>query len=320
MKPASEQPVESFSGKNHGRVMPRVAAYLAFAAALAIAGGAWLACAPEASEETRAGSGAAAGFDEWTNSIGMTFVRIPAGQFLMGSDSELAYADEQIRTRVNFQTSFWMGKYEVTQGQWQAVMGENPSEFSNCGPDCPVESVSWSEVQEFVARLNASDEGARYRLPTEAEWEYAARGGVAADTPAGDLKISGEHDAPLLDAIAWYGGNSGVSYDGARDCSQWDERQKYSSLCGPNPVGQKAANAFGLHDMLGNVWEWVMDWYGEYPGGESTDPMGPASGSLRVLRGCGWNSDARGCRLSYRGWAGPDYRKSILGIRLRRAE
>ena len=254
--------------------------------------------------------------DEWINSIGMTFVRIPAGQFLMGSDSELAYADEQIRTRVLLQSSFWMGKYEVTQGQWQAVMGENPSEFSNCGPDCPVESVSWEEILGFLARLNAKQEGSIYRLPTEAEWEYAARGGVATDTPAGNLYIWGSHYAPLLDAIAWYGGNSGVSYEGGYDCSKWEGKQKPSSLCRPHSVGRKVANAFGLHDMLGNVSEWTMDWYSEYSGGMVTDPIGPVDGIIRIYRGCSWNSTARDCRSSYRAAQHPRLDTRSTGFRL----
>ena len=232
------------------------------------------------------------GVEVWTNTVGMEFVRIPAGEFLMGSDSNLARDDERPVTRVRIRSAFWMGKYEVTQQQWKAVMGANPSRFESCGPDCPVESVSWIDVQGFVRRLNAMEETARYRLPTEAEWEYTVRAGTSTDTPAGNLQLYGERNAPLLDVIAWYGGNSGVDYAGAEDCLDWAEKQRSSNWCGPSPVGEKRPNAFGLHDMLGNVWEWVRDRYGEYPGGSLTDPSGPPVGSNLVLRGCGWFSVA----------------------------
>ena len=254
---------------------------------------------------------------EWTNSVGMRFVRIPAGEFLMGSTSELAYDYERPVTRVQIRSAFWMGKYEVTQRQWRAVMGDNPSRFENCGPDCPVESVSWDDVQRFVRKLNVMEETARYRLPTEAEWEYAARAGTSTDTSAGNLQIHGERNAPLLDGIAWYGGNSGVDYAGAYDCLDWAEKQYSSSWCGPHPVGEKDPNAFGLHDMLGNVWEWVRDWHWEYPGGSLTDPTGSAEGSNRVFRGCDWGSYARSCRSSDRLWDDPDTRDANLGFRLR---
>ena len=182
---------------------------------------------------------------------GMEFVRVPAGEFRMGSTSEEAYSREQPVTRVRIGRAFELGKHEVTQAEWEAVMGSNPSRFDECGGDCPVENVSWDDVQDFIGRLNALEGEVRYRLPTEAEWEYAARAGTAGDRYAGNL-----------DAIAWYDGNSGGS---------------------THPVGQKAPNAFDLHDMLGNVFEWVQDWYGGYPGGSVTDPQGAASGSLRVI-------------------------------------
>ena len=216
---------------------------------------------------------------EWTNSVGMEFVLVPAGEFEMGSTSELADDDERPRTRVRIGEAFWMGKHEVTQGQWKAVMGSNPSWFKHCGRDCPVENVSWKKVQQFFRKLNAMEGGQRYRLPTEAEWEYAARAGSRRDTPAGDLRIAGQRNAPQLDGIAWYGGNGGVRYEGGHDCSGWDEKQYSSDRCGPHPVGGKAPNGLGLHDMLGNVWEWVQDRYGAYPGGAVTDPRGPSAGS-----------------------------------------
>ena len=257
---------------------------------------------------------------EWSNSLGMKFVRVPAGEFLMGSESGFADDDEQPVTRVRISRAFYLGKYEVTQGQWEVVMGSNPSDFKNCGRDCPVESVSWDDVQHFIGKLNGMEGGATYRLPTEAEWEFAARAGTQTDTPAGDLEILGTSNAPVLDRIAWYGGNSGVSYEGGVDCSDWKEKQYRSKRCGTHPVGGKAANDFGLHDMLGNAWEWVEDRYGEYPGGSVTDPEGPAKGSLRVRRGGGWSHDAFGSRSAYRAGVVPGNRYHYLGFRLLRVE
>ena len=218
---------------------------------------------------------------------GNEFVRIPPGEFRMGSKSSEADNDERPVTKVRISRGFYLGKYEVTQGQWQAVMGSNPSRFDECGPDCPVELVSWDDVQEFIERLNAQSGGARYRLPTEAEWEYAARAGTTGDRYGN------------LGAIAWYEDNSGRR---------------------THPVGQKAPNAWGLHDMLGNVWEWVGDWYGSYPGGRVTDPTGPSSGSWRVLRGGGWIYGARYCRASVRFYYSPGHRRGVLGFRLLRTE
>ena len=220
--------------------------------------------------------------ESWRNSLGMEFVWIPAGRFLMGSpEDEAGRLSDEIRHEVRISQGFWLGKYEVTQGEWETVRGTNPSDFAECGPRCPVEDVSWVDTQEFIRRLHGreSGNGYEYRLPTEAEWEYAARAGTVGATPAGDLRILGEHNAPVLDGQAWYGGNSGVAYAGGYDCSGWEGRQYASERCGPQAVGLKGANGWGLHDMLGNVWEWTGDWYGEYPSGAVTDPQGPGMGS-----------------------------------------
>ena len=217
----------------------------------------------------------------------MEFVWIAAGEFRMGSTSALADDDERPVTRVRISRGFWLAKYEVTQSEWQAEMGTNPSQFSGCG-SCPVETVSWDDAQEFIRSLNGRAGGSRYRLPTEAEWEHAARAGTA-----------GDRYAPNLDAIAWYGDNSGGR---------------------PQPVGRKAPNAWGLHDMLGNVYEWVQDWFGDYPGGAVTDPGGPGSGSARVYRGGSWFGFARFCRAPFRYFISPGYRSYILGFRLLRTE
>jgi formylglycine-generating enzyme required for sulfatase activity len=209
------------------------------------------------------------------------FVRISAGEFMMGSTNGVD--DEQPVHRVRISREFEMGKYEVTQAQWEAVMGNNHSRFE--GPDLPVEQVSWNDAQEFINKLNQSDNKYQYRLPTEAEWEYAARAGSTGDY-AGDL-----------DAMAWYYINSGNT---------------------THPVGQKQANAWGLYDMHGNVWEWVRDWYdsGYYAQSPGADPRGPSSGSSRVSRGGGWGSLARNCRSAVRSSGSPVLRYYYLGLRL----
>ena len=228
---------------------------------------------------------------EWENTVGMEFVRIEAGSFEMGSPAGEAgrYQDEGPVHAVRISRGFWLGKYEVTQGEWEAVMGTNPSGLKECGARCPVENVSWDDTQEFIRRLNelASGRGYEYRLPTEAEWEYAARAG----TRGARYGEVGE--------VAWYGANSGGR---------------------TQPVGQKRGNAWGLHDMLGNVYEWVGDWYGEYPSGAVTDPRGPGTGSTRVRRGGGWYNHARGVRSANRSYGSPGDRDGNLGFRLARTE
>ena len=216
---------------------------------------------------------------------GMEFVWVPPGEFRMGSTSSEARDAERPLTQVRISEGFWLGKYEVTQSEWEAVMGSNPSRFGNCGGDCPVERVRWAAVQGFIGRLNAREGREVYRLPREAEWEYAARAGTTGDR-YGDLS-----------AIAWYTGNS----EGRT-----------------HPVGLKLPNGWGLYDMLGNVSEWVGDWHGGYPGGRVTDPGGPGSGSGRVVRGGGWSYGARNVRAPVRGSARPGFRVYDLGFRLLR--
>ena len=212
---------------------------------------------------------------------GIEMVRINGGTFWMGSDSATAYSDEKPVHQVTL-SSFSIGKYEVTQGQWQEVMGSNPSHFVQ-GDNYPVETVSWDDVQAFIAKLNQQS-GKSYRLPTEAEWEYAARGGMTSDHYG------------AIDAIAWYDGNSGNS---------------------THPVGGKQANAHGLYDMLGNVWEWVADWYGPYSSNSATNPTGPASGTSRVYRGGSYRDDAsQGVRVFFRYYGGPGTRNQDIGFRL----
>ena len=218
---------------------------------------------------------------ELRNSIGMEFVLIESETFEMGSPQTESGrdADEGPVHQVTISQPFYVGKYEVTQGQWQAVMGSNPSRFSGCGRTCPVEQVSWEDAQEFIARLNLREGVNVCRLPTEAEWEYAARG----------RGRTGGY---------WYDGNS-------------DDRT--------HPVGRKPPNGWGVYDMLGNVWEWTVDWYGPYSAGSVTDPRGPSGGAYRVARGGGWSSsDARYCRAANRRRNSPGTRHYGLGVRLAR--
>jgi len=227
---------------------------------------------------------------QFTNSIGIEFVLIPSGSFMMGSDPSFddEHMDESPLHKVTISKAFYLGKYEVTQAQWIAVMGSNPSRFK--GRNNPVERVSWYDVQEFIKRLNALEGHERYRLPTEAEWEYAARAGTSTTYFFGD-------DVKELSNYAWYHENAGE---------------------GPRPVGQKQPNAWGLHDIYGNVREWVQDWYGAvyYANSPEVDPDGPLVGSKRVDRGGSWGFNAMFCRSAFRGDVLPDSRLGYLGFRL----
>jgi formylglycine-generating enzyme required for sulfatase activity len=211
-------------------------------------------------------------FETWTNSIGMEFVSIPTGTFMMGSsDSDTeAFDHEKPAHRVTISPPFYLGKYPVTQAQWEVVMGMNHSWFK--GADRPVENVSWNDVQAFMRKLNEREGVDHYRLPTEAQWEYACRAGSNTRYHFGD-------DAARLGEYAWYNDNSGGQ---------------------THPVGQKQPNAWGLYDMHGNVWEWVRDWYGSYTANPVTDPIGPTSGVDRVFRGGSWGNDAQGVRAASR--------------------
>jgi len=247
---------------------------------------------PEVSESRQS----AASDKTFTTSLGMKFVKIPSGSFMMGSPSgEPGRDSDETQHRVSISNSFYMQTTEVTQGQWKAVMGSNPSKFSDCGNECPVEQVSWDDVQEFIKSLNRKGDGT-YRLPTEAEWEYAARGGTTTPFSFGSC---------LSTSQANYDGNNPLE-----GCSKGTYRQK------PVPVGSFSSNAYGLYDMHGNVYEWVQDWKGDYPSGSVTDPTGPSSGSNRVLRGGSWDYYARHCRSAHRGWSTPGDRDDALGFRL----
>ena len=208
---------------------------------------------------------------------------VEGGTFQMGSSS--GESDEKPVHSVTL-SAFNMGKYEVTQVQWKAVMGNNPSSFSGC-EDCPVERVSWNDVQDFIRKLNAQT-GKNYRLPTEAEWEYAAKGGKSSK----GYTYSGSND---LNSVAWTIDNSG--------------RKTHA-------VGGKQANELGVCDMTGNVWEWCSDWYGTYNSYSETNPTGASSVQHRVLRGGSWNASAYYCRTADRNGGNPDIRYYYYGFRL----
>jgi len=233
-----------------------------------------------------------------TNSIGMEFVYIQPGTFMMGSPTnEHDRRDNENQHRVTLTHGFYMQTTEVTQGQWKAIMGSNPSKFKNCGVDCPVEKVSWNDVQSFIHKLNQREGSGIYRLPTEAEWEYAARAGSKTAFANGDISETECGYDSNLDAIGWYCGNASKTH----------------------PVAQKQPNAWGLYDMHGNIFEWCQDWLGNYPSGSATDPTGPSGGSRRVLRGGSYGFYTWVCRSAFRGEGeDPGDRSKHTGFRLLR--
>ena len=234
--------------------------------------------------------------------VSFTMVRVDGGTFRMGATDEQgsdAFESEKPAHDVTLST-FSIGETEVTQALWQAVMGKNPSKFKD-NPEKPVECVSWDDCQEFIKKLNSLT-GKSFRLPTEAEWEYAARGG----SKSRKTKYSGGSD---IGSVAWYDKNAYyVGKDGKRDES--------SPSYGTHPVKVKSPNELGLYDMSGNVYEWCADWYGSYGSSAQSNPKGPSTGSHRVNRGGGWYDSARYCRVSNRYSSTPDFRGSFLGLRL----
>ncbi len=243
---------------------------------------------------------------------------IPPGDFLMGSpDTEQGrYDDESPQHSVTLSQGFWLFDTPVTQVLWQAVMGDNPSYFQS--PTRPVEQVSWDDAQRFIQQLNSALSGLHLTLPTEAQWEYACRAGTDTATYAGNLKILGERHAPILDDIAWYGGNCGVDFEleEGHDISGWSETQYQHQIGGTHPVAQKQANAYGLYDMLGNVYEWCGDyWQSAYPSDAQSDPTGPTEGSSLVQRGGSWDDGAHHVRSAFRYDSEPGVRYLDFGFR-----
>jgi formylglycine-generating enzyme required for sulfatase activity len=240
------------------------------------------------------------------------YVRIEPGEFTMGSpEDELGRFGEETQHRVTVTRAFALKATEVTQAEWRAVMGTDPSGFADCGETCPVEMVSWFDAVDYVNRVSDAeglprcyaDDADRtfagldctgYRLPTEAEWEYAARAGTQTAFHTGVNTQTGCNDDPNLNLAGWYCGNSGDT---------------------THPVGQKQVNAWGLYDMHGNVWEWVHDWYGDYPAGDVVDPLGAAAGFNRVVRGGSWDTDALFARAASRSGLNPDFRFNYYGFR-----
>ena len=246
---------------------------------------------------------------------------IPPGRFVMGSptDEPGRREDEGPQHEVTITRGYWLGETPVTQALWQAVTGTNPSQFKT--PERPVEQVSWNECQKAIAGLNKmipNERGEFFRMPTEAEWEYACRAGTTGATYAGPIEILGANDASVLDDIAWYEGNSGVDYDldEGEDSSKGPDKQHEDSKAGTRRTGQKQPNQWGLHDMLGNVWEWCSDWNSSYSSTAQQDPVGPAAGENRVIRGGSWDNRVWFARAAARKALDASSRYSNLGLRL----
>jgi formylglycine-generating enzyme required for sulfatase activity len=225
----------------------------------------------------------------FTNGIGMEFVLIPAGQFTRSWVTENQFGEDVPHQQVvTISKPFYLGKYEVTQEQWVAVMGSGSNPSQNKGRTNPVESVSWDDVQVFIQKLNKKEGGRKYRLPTEAEWEYAARAGTETEWFFGD-------NPAALGQYAWFSQNSGES---------------------PHQVGAKKPNPWDLYDIYGNVGEWVADRLGDYQAGAVTDPAGPAKGSDRVFRGGSRGSNIESCQSAFRSGGAPGDSGDLLGFRL----
>jgi formylglycine-generating enzyme required for sulfatase activity len=237
------------------------------------------------------------GLAEPRNTVsGIPLVRIPAGTFVMGSAAgEPGRREDETPHRVTIRRDFWLGATEVTQAQWNRIMGTNPSRLRGCA-ECPVENVTWLDVQRFIEKLNAA-QGGGFRLPTEAEWEYACRTGERPD--------AGRIDDAHANFDARYpvrGGRPG-RYRGR-----------------PVPVASFPPDRRGLYDMHGNVWEWCADGYAPYPAGDAVDPVGPKSAPKKVIRGGSWYFDAASCRCAARYSHDPSDRGFSLGFRVARDE
>jgi formylglycine-generating enzyme required for sulfatase activity len=232
---------------------------------------------------------------EFTNSIGMKFVWIPPGTFMMGSPKEeKGRVRDETQHKVTLSKGYYMSVHLVTQEQWKEVMGNNPSNFKG-EKNLPVETVSWEDCQEFVKKLREKDKKP-YRLPSESEWEYACRAGTTTPFHFGQTLSTDQTN---------YNGDH-IYGDGKKGAN----RKKTT------PVGSFPANAFGLHDMHGNVWQWCQDSYGDYPQKDVVDPTGPEKGEGRLLRGGSWSTLPQFCRSAYRDWDESGSRYDNIGLRL----
>ncbi|SFM25279.1 Formylglycine-generating enzyme, required for sulfatase activity, contains SUMF1/FGE domain [Methanolobus profundi] len=232
--------------------------------------------------------------EQFNNSIGMEFTLIPAGEFYMGTNSTPIVAFDDPMHKVTIDNAFYMAEYEVTQSQWAAIMNDDPSYFK--GDELPVEQVSWYDAQEFIERLNEIENTDKYRLPTEAEWEYACRAGTSTD-------LSFTDEATDLDTYGW------------SDSYGWCALNSNSTT---NPVGQKEPNSWGLYDMHGNVWEWVQDtWENNYEGAPA-DGSAWEEGDLsnRVGRGGSWMDGPNICKSHFRGSLDANSTSNVLGFRV----
>ncbi len=298
-QPAAEPTVESKTevigeGKKSTEKWWIIAAYVAVAAVVGIVCAKFLSVGEDMEQKTERKTESAPqlvaveGSQTFTvNGVKFTMVPVEGGTFTMGATSEQgsdAEEDEKPAHKVTL-SDYYIGQTEVTQALWEAVMGSNPSFFE--GDNLPVEQVSWNDCQVFIQKLNQLT-GKQFRLPTEAEWEYAARGGRKSQ----GYKYAGGNN---IGSVAWYTGNSGIA---------------------THPIGTKQANELGIYDMSGNVYEWCSDWYGDYTSSSQSDPQGPSSGSGRVGRGGDYGSSAGYCRVSNRYGILPGCRGDNLGLRL----
>ncbi len=230
------------------------------------------------------------------NTIGQEFVRIEPGSFMMGSPYSDSYMDDdEIQRSVTLSHGYYIQTKEVTQGQWKAVMGSSPwagKDYVREGDNYPATYISWNDTQEFIKKLNKKEGTAKYRLPTQAQWEYACRAGSKTAYSFGE-------SASLLGEYGWHIENT------------WNIGEKYA-----HKVGQKQPNIWGLYDMHGNVWEWCSNWHGDNSPGSATDPEGPPHGLVRVYCGGSWNNNARFCRSSDLVRSKPGFRYFSLGFRL----
>ena len=260
-----------------------------------------------------------------TQGFWMGETEVTQGQWKALMDGETIF--DLARKAFQDDTKYAFPNGTMTYREWAGVSRDDDpaSRFGDLDDETPVCFVSWDDAVRFCRRLTEQERragrlpaGYEYRLPTEAEWEYACRAGTTTALPNGrDIRILGESNAPALDEIAWYGGNSSVGFTGRGwDTDGWKEKQYPGGRAAPRRVATKAANEWGLHDMIGNVWEWCVDWYGAYPTVAASDPTGPGTGVHRVDRGGSWYNGARFCRSARRAGREPGFRNSDLGFRV----